>query len=259
MRRMKTRVLAIVTLLCGAALATLAHAADAFECAPVAPSATRSPAYRSVSGQARCEGFFEKKVSQPFIELLSLTRGPLPPAGSASAPLLQLRSTVKSGARLVVQPQRSLPFYRVDAALPAGQVLAWDPAPMLAATGLRLADLGFLAVLPAGDAALTAVAPIAFAPLAAADASALAVLRVSVAVSSLQWRSYRLGKDALPASAWVTVPDSQLFAWQRVAVPIALPPDGKRLLVDVQAIGADDGHALPLLRFAVEGPQDGGP
>lgn len=256
---MKARALAIVTLLCSAALATPTQAAGAFECAPLQPSATRSPAYRSVAGQARCEGFFDKTVSQPFIELLSLTRGPLPPAGAASAPALQLRAALKSAARLVVQPQRSLPYYRVDAALPAGQVLAWDPAPMLAATGLRLADLGFLALLPAGDATLAAVAPIAFTAEPLDDARALAVLRVSVAVSSLAWRSYRLGKDASPASAWTAVPDSQLFAWQRVAVPIALPPDGKRLFVDVQAIGADDGRALPLLRFAIEGPHDGGP
>ncbi|MDP1901502.1 MAG: hypothetical protein Q8K96_13765 [Rubrivivax sp.] len=243
--------------------ALVALPADAFDCAPVEPSTTRSPAYRVVSGQARCEGFFDRKVSQPFVELVSLTRGPLPPAPGASAPALVLRTDVKTAARLVVQPQRSGPYYRVDAALPAGQALSWDPAPMLAATGLRLAELGFLAVVRASGpsaATVTALAPVSLAAQPPGeDARAVAVVRVSVAVSSVAWRSYRLGADAVLATPWAAVPDSQLFAWQRVALPIALPADGKGLRVDVQAVGADDGRALPLLRFAIEGPLDGGP
>ena len=255
---MPDRRVAVALVLSGAAASA---AAQAFECAPLAPSATRAPAYTAVAGQARCEGFFESKVSQPFIEIVSLTRG-APPAVLP----LQLRVDAKSAARLVVQPQRSGPFYRVDAALPAGQVLAWDAAPMLAATGLRLADLGFLGVVRTAGATapVTLLAPVVLgAPTPEPTPTrviATAVVRVSVAVSSVAWRSYRLGVDAGPASAraWATLPGSQLFAWQRIGVPIELPADGRGLHVDVQAVSADDGQALPLLRFAIEGPRDGG-
>ena len=238
--------------------------AQGFECAPLAPSTSRAPAYAAQAGQARCEGFFEKKVSQPFIEIVSLTRGVLP----AVQPL-QLRADAKTGAHLVVQPLRSGPFYRVDAALPAGQTLAWDAGPMLAATGLRLVDLGFLALLrPAAVATPVAVlAPVLLGALGAEPppsgtpprGPALAVVRVSVAVGSVAWRSYRLGADGGLVSGWATLPGSQLFAWQRIGVPITLPADGQRLMVDVQAVAADDGQALPLLRFAIEGGRDGGP
>ena len=257
---MPDRRVAVALVLYGAAASA---AAQGFECARLAPSTSRAPAYAAVAGQARCEGFFERKVSQPFIEIVSLTRG-APPAVLP----LQLRVDAKSAARLVVQPQRSGPFYRVDAALPAGQALAWDAAPMLAATGLRLADLGFLGVVRAAgtNAPVTLLAPVLLSAPAPEStptptptrAIATAVVRVSVAVSSVAWRSYRLGVDAGPASAWATLPDSQLFAWQRIGVPIELPADGRGLHVDVQAVGADDGQALPLLRFAIEGPRDGG-
>lgn len=235
--------------------AALLPAAQGFDCAPLEPSRSRAPAYRAVAGEARCEGFFEKKVSQPFIELVSLTSGPLPgnAAGAAAAPL-ELRAASPAAVRLVIQPQRSSPFYRVDAAVPAGQVLRWDPAAMLAAAGLQPADLGFLALLEKG-----LLAPVLLGAPGPQQHRANAVFRVSVAVSSVAWRSYRLGAQGATLSAWTELPNSRLFAWQRVAVPIELPADGGGLRVDVQAIGADDGRALPLLQFAIGGAQDAAP
>ena len=251
---MKVRQWALAGLLGSAATAA---GAQGFECPPLAPSSSRVPAYAAQPGQARCEGFYERKVSQPFIEIVSLTRGALP-----ATPALQLRVDARSAARLVVQPLRSGPFYRVDAALPAGQALAWDAGPMLAATGLRLADLGFLGLLqaPGAGTPVAVLAPVRLGsePMAASG-PALAVVRVSVAVGSVAWRSYRLGADGGPVSGWATLPGSQLFAWQRIGLPIELPSDGRRLMIDVQAVGADDHQALPLLRFAIEGARDGGP
>jgi hypothetical protein len=50
-----------------------------------------------------------------------------------------------------------------------------------------------------------------------------------------------------------------LFAWQRITLPIDLPPDGRELRVDVQAVAANDGRALPMLRLAIVGPNVGTP
>lgn len=244
-----------------AALSSWAHG---FDCAPLEPSRSRAPAYRAVAGESRCEGFFEKKISQPFIELVSLTGGAVPAAAvvaaaaaTAAAPL-ELRAASPAAVRLVIQPQRSSPFYRVDAALPAGQALRWDAAAMLAATGLQPADLGFLALLDGG-----ALTPVLLGPPGPQPRRVTAVLRVSVAVSSVAWRSYRLGApgaNGATLSAWSELPNSRLFAWQRVALPIELPADGGGLRVDVQAVGADDGRALPLLQFAIGGAHhDAGP
>jgi hypothetical protein len=123
---------------------------------------------------------------------------------------------------------------------------------------LRLVDLGFLGIVqPAaatGGPAL--LAPVVLGTAGAGRGVATAVVRVSVAVSSVAWRSYRLGAPGALASDWVTLPSSQLFAWQRAAVTIPLPADGRGLQIDVQAVGADDGQALPLLRFAIDGARD---
>ena len=250
---MAYRPVAVALALCSAAAAVVAQR---FECAPLSPSSSRTPAYAAVADPVRCEGFFERKVSQPFLEIVSLTRGAAP----AGTPL-SLRVDSKSAARLLVQPQRSGPFYRVDAALPAGQSLAWDAAPMLAATGLRLADLGYLGLVQVASASgsPTLLAPVWLSAAGAGQAFATAVVRVSVAASTVAWRSYRLGAQGGPVSDWVTLPASQLFAWQRIAVTIPLPADGRGLQVDVQAVGADDGQALPLLRFAIDGGRDAAP
>jgi len=238
--------------------AALSSWAQGFDCAPLEPSRSRAPAYRAVAGESRCEGFFEKKISQPFVELVSLTGGAVPAAAvasaaSAAAPL-ELRAASPAAVRLVIQPQRSSPFYRVDAALPAGQALRWDASAMLAATGLQLADLGFLALLDGG-----ALAPVLLGPPGLQPRRVTAVLRVSVTVSSVAWRSYRLGANGAMLSAWSELPNSRLFAWQRIGLPIELPADAGGLRVDVQAIGADDGRALPLLQFAIGGTHDAGP
>lgn len=227
--------------------------AQAFECAPLKPSTSRVPAYRPVPDQARCEGFFDRRVSQPFIELVSLTRGPWPAAGDATLSALEIHADTRSQIRLVVQPQRSGPFYRVDAALLGQQVLLWDPTPMLGATGLRLSDLGFLALT--GSTPLPGAVPVALTASGRQARRADAVVRVSVPVTSVAWRSYRLGAEA----AWTEVPNSQLFAWQRITLPIDLPPDGRELRVDVQAVAASDGRALPMLRLAIVGPNVGTP
>ena len=260
---MHGRVQAVVLLTGGVVVAAAAQA-QAFECAALKPSSSRVPAYASVPGQTRCEGFFEKTVSQPFIELVSLTRG-APPAGLATTAPLELRTDARSPARLVVQPLRASPFYRVDAALVPGQSLAWDPAPMLAATAQPVSALGFLALLgsppalsPAG--AQPALAPVAITLQGLQDARVYAVVRVSVEVSSVAWRGYRVGgpaaAPAVPA-AWTDLPESHLYAWKHITLNIAMPADGKGLRVDVQAVGAANAQSLPLLRFAVAGPNDG--
>ena len=267
---MRNRVLAAVGWVGVVAAMVSADAqAQAFQCAALKPSSSLAPAYASVPGQARCEGFFEKTVSQPFIELLSLTRGapPAAPAASAasaaSAPL-QIRTDVRAAARLVVQPLPSRPFYRVDVALAPGQVLSFDAAPMLAATRQAVSGLGFLALVTStstSPGALPALAPVAFTPQTPQDGRVYAVVRVSVDVASVAWRSYRAGNDAAasPSStpaAWTDLPDSNLYAWKHITLTIPMPADGKGLRVDVQAVGAANAQSLPLLRFAIVGPND---
>lgn len=239
---------ALVALGLGAAQAQ----APAFQCPSLVASTARQPAYGPVPGQARCEGFYVKNVSQPFVELVSLTQAA--PGSWASGPLA-LRASRRLDAHLLIQPLRSSPLYRVDAWLGRGASLAWDSAPMLQATGLAARDLGFLARADASTE------PPGFVPVStqAADVpvgdKAYAVLRPSVAVSAMAWRGYRMGGAELPDPGWHALSGPPLFAWERIALPIPLPADGRGLRIDVRALDAQ-GQALPLLQFVLVGPDD---
>ena len=255
----------------------LCPVAQAFDCAPVKPATGRKPSYGWTADRSRCEGFFERTVSQPFIELVSLTRGASLRSAEASAPPIQLQVQAPSATawRLLVQPLRSGPYYRVDAPLRAGVASTWDPERMLAATGLRPQDLGFLALAQdEGRAAATGdvptIAPVVLmgkpleAPLPAG--AAVAVVRVSVPVSSVSWRVYpEPGDDAAAAAAgasgadWTTVPDSALYAWQRLRVTVPLGSDSRPRRLEVQAVAAEDGRTLPLLKLRVVSATAPGP
>jgi hypothetical protein len=234
----------------------VAAQAQPFACPPLVASTSRQPAYALIAGQQRCEGFYVKNVSQPFLELVSLTRSPPGSFAAVGGGQLTLRASGKLDAHLLIQPMRSNPLYRVDAWLARGAVVVWDSGTMLQATGLSLRDLGFLAQAGPG------IDPPSFVPVSfqAAEVGALAyaVLRPSVEVSALAWRAYRLSGDELPGRGWENLAGTPLFAWGRIALPIPLPVDGHGLRIDVRALDSQ-GQALPLLQFAVVGPNDDKP
>ena len=75
-----------------------------FRCTPLLSSISKTPPYARVPDDESCEGCFEQIVSQPFIELLSLTRH-LPDAlQCASARLLQIRADASTQSQLLIQP-----------------------------------------------------------------------------------------------------------------------------------------------------------
>ncbi|RZU00843.1 hypothetical protein [Rivibacter subsaxonicus] len=243
------RSIAALAAIAGLLAAGAAGAQGAFGCAALKPSATQAPAYGPVAGQSRCEGFFEQSIAQPFVELVSLTRGQ-PRLEAAGA--VALRAAAAGSQRLLIQPLAAAPFYRVDAPLRDGQPWTWDPRPMLVATGLRPDELGFLALAAgAAEEPLRAV-PVSLTPEQADSDAGFATLRASVALSSLHWRSYppEAGADA----AWRARSGVASYAWQPVSLPIELPAAGRALRVDVRALDAK-GRTLPLLSFIVVGAQ----
>lgn len=229
---------------------------DRFQCAPLVASKARQPAYGAAPGQQRCEGFYEKNVSQPFLELVSLTRSP-PGSWTVDADgRLSLRGSPKVDTRLLIQPMRSNPLYRVDAWLSRGATVGWSSSTMLQATGLQLRDLGFLARVGA-EAEPMVLAPVST-QVGDDGNTAYAVLRPSVAVSALAWRAYRLASPTVLPGTWQELSSKPLFAWERIALPIPLPTDGLSLRIDVRGLDSQ-GQALPLLQFVVLGANDDKP
>lgn len=240
---------AVAIVAIAAAMQPLAAQPAPFQCATVLPSASRAPPYSRVPGKDLCEGYFEQTVSQPFIELLSLTRHRPDAPQLAAAKVLHISARADAPLQLVVRPLRPSPFYRVDGRLAAAGALEWNAAPMLASTGLRLSDLGFLAHAASSDPDTPLVVPVSLAPAADTDAVAYAVLRVSVPVASIAARQYRAGAAA---GSWRELPGTPLFEWDTIVLPITLAGDGYALRVDVRALGTD-GSLLPMLQFAVAG------
>jgi hypothetical protein len=234
----------------GASLA--ADSTPAFACAAVEPSRSRTPAYQRVPGRAQCEGFFERSVSQPFVELVSLTFGAqLAENGTTQ---FEVHAAASVSARLLVQPMRSGPFYRVDAALERSGTLRWEAGPMMQATGLELRDIGFLALVQTANApsAPPEYVPVTLVP-AGGTASpgptspAQAVLRGSVRLSSVAWRA-----SGSAGGTWREASSGPLYPYQRLVLPIQLPTGTQPVDIDVQALDAE-GKPLPMLQFRILG------
>lgn len=232
--------------------ANISHAQTDFRCAALLPSTSTSPPYKRVAKEARCEGYFDQTVSQPFVELLSLTRHSPDLLPATAEKSIQIRSQSKEVTRLVIQPLQPSPFYRVDAALPADGALNWNTTTMLQTTGLRLSDIGFLAHVAVGDSDIASIVPVSLPPAVADESLAYAVLRVSVPVTSIAARQYRLGAAATVNSDWQSLLGVPLYAWDTIVLPIGIATDGLDTRVDVRAVDTK-GLPLPLLQFVVVG------
>ena len=136
----RRRMHALVALGAAAALAfaggPVRAQATTFQCPALVASTARQPAYRPVPGQPRCEGFYVKNVSQPFVELVSLTQAAPGSWAAGSATGLTLRASRRRDTHLLIQPLRSSPLYRVDAPArgkkPASKMYALDEGELTA-------------------------------------------------------------------------------------------------------------------------------
>lgn len=218
--------------------------AQDFQCAPLLPSASQLPGYSRIPGQQRCEGFFRQSVSQPFVELMSVTRN-----ASRLTESIALSWKAPSSARILIQPLRAAPFYRIDAALVAGHPFEWNPQSMLSVTGLRPTDLGFLAVVSPSrsqSADLLHVVPLTL-PSTGGD-SVFVTIRPSVALSALHWREYPPDQ---PGGDWLTFDGPAPFAWQPIPIALSsLTAEQKGVRVDIRTSDRK-GKLLPILSFVV--------
>jgi hypothetical protein len=228
---------ALLVLGCGRALA-----ADAFECARVEPSKERTPSYGLVTGERRCEGFFRQSIAGPYLEVVSLIVAGSS-AGPAGAPL-KLRAP-SSASRLVVTPLPQGVAYRVD--LPnAGPETQWQAQPMLDATALRKAELGFLGIVTDPSKAGMNLAPVTIGE-GAGSGKTVAIVRTSVQTQEMRWRRLDGGDTSAP---WSTIEGGALDPWGRTYIRLDTPSAEKPALVQVEA-RRPGGEALPILEFRI--------
>lgn len=222
-------------------LVLLAYAqlsAQEFACAKVdaVPGMT---GYRARAGDARCEGFYQSRVSGASLEPLSLTAGPVN---------YQLH---KQGVLRIVAPDvsrlrtdqihvqaRALPlgtYYRMDAIVRSAQSLTWAMDAVLAPAQLTPDTIGVVAWIEQNGARI-------YVPVRVSDSSGptpqgtriITIMRATADLDSLIWRVLAQG-DARASPEWNKLQRGRHML--RAGQPIELEPldAGRDMTVEVQA------------------------
>ena len=234
-----------------------AHAQGSqFICARVTPSSSLTPRYARVGTSNLCEGFYDKSVSKPFIELVSLTLTPPKAIAAISESTVHISTPfVGSGrADLLIQPFSVATPYRVDALISSPSPISWATGQMVKATHLKLKDVGFVATAVAASDSLE-VFPVRVtsdtSPANERTEVAYATVRVSGVTSRFQWRSYPSPPDPGAGSlAWKDIGNGQLYPeeWATVEIPLIAPETN----TTVEFKASDSQHAnFRPLRFVV--------
>jgi hypothetical protein len=229
-----------------------------FTCARVVPSEIYQPPYGRIGDSNVCEGYYDKTVSRPFFELISLTA--IPPKSIAALTDIELRistPTMRQGAtNLLIQPFSVAKPYRVDALISSPTPLPWNSGQLRQATNSTLQDVGFVAIVASTDTD-PHVAPVRVfmgtTPGIDPVNFAYATVRVSVDATRFQWRSYpTLHSAASPSLSWVAIGDGRLYSEEWATVEIAVPRDGGNTTVEFTALDSSNSEFRPL-RFVVIG------
>ena len=249
----------LLLLITGVAWVPVGHAAGTdFACAKVVPSEIYKPKYARVSHSNVCEGYYDKTVSVPFFELISLTAAPPQSIAALANNKLRISTpTVRRGAlNVLIQPFSVANPYRVDALISSPTPLAWDSGRLRHATKLTLRDVGFVATAASTGTDLS-VAPVrVFIDATSRNdpiRSAYATVRVSEDASQFQWRSYpTLHSDAPASLTWAAVGSGHLYSEEWATVEIPLPPDGGNTTVEFKAVDSSNSAFHPM-RFVIMG------
>jgi hypothetical protein len=240
-------------LFAGTLQAECALAASDFPCAQVTPSTIMTPAYARDRASSVCEGFYEKAVSAPFIELVSLTlTSPKAMAGISNPTIVvSLPAAVRGSWRLLVQPLSVAMPYRVDAPVGPESVLKWSFARMAAATRTTLKDVGFVATpLNATDASTVVPVHILGSGEAAKGSpttAAYVTVRVTGKTSQIVWRSYATDPGERSGElSWTPALNGPLFPAEFVTVEIPLAEGKHGQTIELKGTDAGSGEIHPL-------------
>ena len=245
-------------LLAGILQAECALAAPEFSCAQVTPSTVMAPPYGRDKASNVCEGFYERAVSAPFIELVSLTLVSPDAMKALSSPKIAISTPppARGSWRLLVQPLSVAMPYRVDALLSSATALKWDFATMGAATRTSLKDVGFVAT-KSGGTDVSTVVPIRISsagdPTKDISKVAYATVRVTGTTSKVMWRSYATDPtERSGALNWASVGSEPLYPedWATIEIPLTGGKGG--LTIEFKGIDVDSNEIHPL-RIVIPG------
>jgi len=215
-------------------------------CATLQPVAGAS-GYKLRPGDARCEGFYQSPVSGARVELFSLTSGALDydllsdQVLYITSPDLSV-SDVGKGRNLSVQA-KALPlekYYRMDATMPSGRVLAWPMSAVLTPEKLTPDVIGVVAWIEKEGKPIFVPVAVSSAKPRSTTASVVAVFRSSVDLNQFQWRARPEGGTA-QRPEWMSLGagSSSLRAGRPLRFSFELPEGFTLLEIAARAVNSD--------------------
>jgi hypothetical protein len=210
---------------------------NSFACASVRPSSALKPGYSRHASAPICEGFYDRNVSQPYVEVVSALLQPFSSLRLLDSAAFSLTPRVapKAAMTLIVQPLPVSTLYRVDARIDNAQV-KWDPASMLSLTKLKLSQIGYLAVVKPRPGHSLVVAPLSVSTAASAPSNSVFItIRVSTEISQLKWRTYPTFGKVHDDLAWSDALKRPLYRWAAYTLTVPLPADGPSITLELNA------------------------
>lgn len=179
--------------------------------------------YMQRAGDLRCEGFYRSPVAGIALELLSLTSGQidiqLQPAGTLYITGPDIAALKADKFRLQARALPLNTYYRMDAISQSGGRFRW-PMSSLYSANLTSDQIGVLGWLDQRGTKM-------YLPISLSDGTSsavnrgtlIAVLRSSVDVEKLFWRTWPAAQQAAPTSGWETT-NSAYRAGQPIRVEL---------------------------------------
>lgn len=162
-----------------------------------------SAGYQLRSGDSRCEGFYQSPVAGESVELLSLTTGRIDYKIHADGTVHITAPNVSALNSTEVRVQaKALPlgtYYLMESSIPSAGLMKWPMAPILAPAKLTPDTIGVVGWVDKDEhRILVPVLVSEHASLTESGRSIIALLRSSIDLDALLWRSWPDGKSEKP-------------------------------------------------------------
>ncbi|SRR6266540_1916628 len=212
--------------------------------------------YQLRSGDARCEGFYHSPVAGESLELLSLTSGQIDYQVRSDGAVHITVPNVGALNAVEIQVQaRALPlgtYYLMESSIPSAGLMKWPMAPVLAPAQLTPDSIGVIGWVHKDEHRILVPVVVSDRPSPMANGKSLtAILRSSIDLDELLWRSWRSSSSEKPTE-WKKRADGAGALRAGQPVELELEPGKGVRIVEVVAKVSNSDRWLPLKRQVFE-------
>jgi len=212
--------------------------------------------YQLRSGDSRCEGFYQSPVAGASLELLSLTSGPIEYQIRSDGAVHITAPNVGplNSAEIQVQA-RALPlgtYYLMESSVPSAGSMKWPMGPVLAPAKLTPDSIGVTGWVEKDEGRILVPVLVSERPSpTASKRSIIAILRSSIDLDELHWRSWLNTSSGKPPE-WKKRGEGARALRAGQPIELELEPGKGVRVVEVVAKVSNSDRWLPLKRQVFE-------